>query len=397
MGPVNGAFLTLPRLPGARRTARNVRIVSLLGALGAAWVLCTTLAACAQGHDVKPAREAAAAPAPLRHAEPASTASPAAPTGVTVAEPDPPADPLAALFALGGSHSTSLGSPTHGRLEGGVHLPNKPGVILRNERSPNPGGGFGTVELVQALVRAAERVAAEHPGAELVVNDIALEHGGEIEHHGSHESGRDVDVLFYYRHAKGGAVFPAKGIPVEPDGTGYDYGDLADPKDDVKVRIDLARSWAFVAALIEDGHVELQRIFLVEHVRDMLLKEAEKRKAKPSTIARFADLTCQPSTPHDDHFHIRVYCTPEDIAAGCEDSQPIYPWHREKLSALGTAPVIAKPAPRAPRTAAAPKDDTVSPMEAAAKAGRVHARVTAFLARRDAWMKQPHPGRLYCK
>jgi penicillin-insensitive murein endopeptidase len=379
------------------RSFRRIGFAFLGAMLGA------VLAACASGTQSAPPADRAethrakeAAPAPTIATPPVP-----APVDAAPAMPSPPpVDPLAELLARSGSESTSLGSPTNGRIEGAVALPDRTPFLIRNPKSPNPDGKFGTVELVQALVRAGARVADKYSGAELVVNDIGLPRGGEIEHHGSHESGRDADVLFYYRHAKGGAVFPAKGIPVEPDGTGWDYGDLADPKDDVKVRIDLPRTWAFAAALLEDEALDVQRIFLVEHVRTMLLDEAAKQKAKAATIARFADLTCQPSTAHDDHFHIRVYCTAEDIAAGCEDSQPIYPWHRAKLTALGTAPVIAKPQPRvkvAAADASDPKEENLDPMEAAAKSGAVHARVTAFLKRREAWLAQPHPGRLYCK
>ena len=48
-------------------------------------------------------------------------------------------------------------------------------------------------------------------------------------------------------------------------------------------------------------------------------------------VSRFGDVTCQPRFPHDDHMHIRVFCTAQDIAGGCNDVAPNYPWQRALL------------------------------------------------------------------
>jgi hypothetical protein len=128
----------------------------------------------------------------------------------------------------------------------------------------------------------------------------------------------------------------------------------------------------------------------------MLLAAAEKQRAPLVARERFAALTCQPGTPHDDHMHVRWYCTPEDIARGCYDKPPIYPWHRDALALLGVVPVLEPPGNRARRSAEV-EERTTSRAEARAKAGPMHKSVRQFLARREAWAKQPHPGREYCK
>ena len=46
------------------------------------------------------------------------------------------------------------------------------------------------------------------------------------------------------------------------------------------------------------------------------------------------------SLPHDDHMHIRVFCTAEDVSAGCEDTHPIYPRHRARLADAGVEPGV---------------------------------------------------------
>ncbi len=289
--------------------------------------------------------------------------------------------------------TTSVGGPSGGRLEGGVALPDKAPGFRMNPKRPNPEGRFATAELANALLSAAAKVAAKFPGSELVVGDLSLEEGGPIYHHGSHQSGRDVDVLFYYRTTDG-KFFESKGIPIEPDGTGDDFGDLTDPNDDVSVKLDLPRTWAFVEAFVTQPDVRIARIFVVEHVREMLLEYARKSGAAPEAIEAFARTTCQPAVPHDDHFHIRLFCSAQDIKGGCQDAHPIYPWQRAYLAEHELEPSIAV------RTRKQKKDTkkrTVSQEQAADKAGPLHEDVRAFLERRKAWSKVPHPGRPYCK
>ena len=220
-------------------------------------------------------------------------------------------DPLTAE----GSVSTSIGGPVTGRLEGGVALPETAPGLVSNPRRPNADAFYGTVEMVRGLLRAAAVVDTELPGSAVYVNDLGFREGGPIDHHGSHQAGRDVDVLFYMLDREG-APIPAVGVPIEPDGRGWDFHDLVDPADDQRVRIDVPRTWRFVRALLEDEEAAVQRIFVVEHVRTMLLEHAERSRAPRAVRARFEDVTCQPGYPHDDHLHVRFFCSAEDVAAG---------------------------------------------------------------------------------
>jgi hypothetical protein len=252
--------------------------------------------------------------------------------------------------------------------------------------------------MVQALVRASGVVHAELGGT-IAFNDLSLEHGGPIPHHGSHTGGRDVDALFYYLDREGNP-FPSKGIPIDLGGRGIDFGDLADPADDVEVRLDVPRTWKFVEALVMDEHSTVQRIFLVEHVREMLLAHARRVRAPRAAIDFVDQMTCQPGVPHDDHMHVRFFCTPEDIGRGqCADMYPIYPWWRRQLRGVGVAPIPATNGRRSreEREARATAAPTVSQAEAQREAGPMHARVRRFLEERKAWSERPHPGRPYCR
>ena len=134
----------------------------------------------------------------------------------------------------------------------------------------------------------------------------------------------------------------------------------------------------------------MQRVFVVEHVRTMLLEHAEAIGAERAIVDRFADITCQPGAPHDDHMHIRVFCTSEDIAAGCRDTKPVYPWHREHLTAAGVKPKMATGRRRE-------AIELKSPAQARAEAGALDVAVEEFLDRRKAWLKKPRTGRPYCR
>ncbi|MGF1465547.1 MAG: penicillin-insensitive murein endopeptidase, partial [Sandaracinaceae bacterium] len=313
------------------------------------------------------------------------------PAGASAREAEAEAEAVARLLALPGSASTSIGGPRDGRLEGGVALPAAGPGFRGNPRRPNPSARFGTVELVQALVGAAAVVGDALPGSTLVVNDLGFREGGPIPHHGSHRAGRDVDVLFYLVDAEGRPV-DSVGAFLAPRGRGVDFRDLAVRDDDVDVVLDAERTWRFVQALIEGpSGPHLPRVFVAEHLRALLLEAAERADAPAAARERFGAITCQPGYPHDDHLHLRFYCTPEDLGRGCEDSGPTYRWRRDELAALGLEPVINRPRPDRPRSA------RTSPEEARAAAGPMHRRVEAWLARRQAWMSRPHPGRLFCR
>jgi len=348
--------------------------------------LAVTLWACGQAAE-EPRLQAQGGPAvPV---EPMTTeVVPSGDEEEAVAPSPIPAD-VARILALDAGSSTSEGNPNYGELSGAVGMPDQgPGFIF-NPRRPS-GARFGTVELVQALLGSASRVAEQHPGAVLWVNDLSLVNGGAIPQHQSHQNGRDVDVLFFFREVETGEIYPPVGAIVDPEGLGVDFRDLADPADDVHLRLDVARSWSFVEAFLEQPEVQVSRIFLAEHIRALLLTEAARVQSRAETIELFENVTCQPGSPHDDHFHIRVFCSPDDIAAGCEDTAPLYPWHVEYLAARGQEAVVTRR--RRPRVR------TTSRPAARRQAGTLHAEVERWLERREEWAgRRPRTGRRFCR
>ncbi len=305
-------------------------------------------------------------------------------------KPEPVApSPAAQIFSP--STSTSIGHPSEGRIEGAAALPLK-GEGFRFNSNRDSNARFAAAEVAGAIARAARHVKEVLPGSELVVNDISLEQGGPIDHHGSHRAGRDADILFYLL-GDDGKPTPSVGAPIDPDGIGFDYKDLAVADDDIRVHFDAPRTWRFIATLLSDREARVQRIFVVEHLRDKLLAEAAKHSADREMQERFAEMTCQPSYPHDDHLHVRWFCSAEDLGLGCQDLPPIYPWRSAELKAAGVSPVMGvlrKNRPRSKIVTHEEEDRQVAKQV-------IHRDVHAFLARRKLWREQPHPGRKYCR
>lgn len=311
-----------------------------------------------------------------------------APAAEAAAVPEPP--PLPATPAVTPSQSTSVGGPNAGGLIGGIPLPLRGPGYRFDPRRPEQ-ARYGNVELVQSLVRAAARVQTEVPGGELTVGDLSLPEGGPIAGHGSHQGGRDVDVLFFYTDPDGAPTASVETF-VDPRGRAMDFGDPEVHGDDRPLRFDAVRSWRFIAAMLDDPATRVQRIFLAEHVRSLLLREARRARADRAVVARFSDVTCEPSHPHDDHFHIRLFCSTEDLAAGCRDGRPMYPWRRRELRSEGQRPRFAGPERmRAPLTTLA--DST----EATLERDDLEPTLRRWLVRRETWRERPHPGRRWCR
>ncbi len=340
-------------------------------------------AGCASASDPVPVSPSVTAPTVIEPSPDAKLDRPA------TQEPQLPA-PLPTEALPAPSTSTSIGHPSEGSIEGAAALPLKgEGFRFNDRRDSN--ARFAAAEVIGAIARAATHVAELLPGSELVVNDISLEHGGPIDHHGSHRAGRDADILFYLL-GDDGKPTPSVGAPIDGDGIGFDYKDLATVDDDVRVHFDAPRTWRFVSSLLSDPDARVQRIFVVEHLREVLLAEADKHASDHEVRERFAEITCQPSYPHDDHLHVRWFCSAEDLTKGCQDLPPLYPWHEAELRAQGVKPVLGAPRKDRPRSKIVTHDD--EDREVAKLV--VHPAVHAFLARRKLWRKQPHPGRKYC-
>jgi penicillin-insensitive murein endopeptidase len=218
--------------------------------------------------------------------------------------------------------SGSVGWPHHGVQTGAIELPaSGDGFCRYRERD---GYYWGQPELVNGVREAAQRVQQVWPGgAPLVVGDLSARLGGKIERHNSHRSGRDVDLLWYVTDRWGNSVQNPSFVHIGGDGVGTIAGRG-------EVRLDVPREWQLIKALLSSEQLEVQWLYASHLVRSLVLAHATAMEEDPELIRRAAAVMSQPaeSLSHDDHLHLRIACSPEDSAAGCEGGGPYWAWLR---------------------------------------------------------------------
>jgi penicillin-insensitive murein endopeptidase len=198
----------------------------------------------------------------------------------------------------GNGPALSVGSPTNGRLEGGIELVGREGLRLKR-----PSARWGLPQLVSLLERGARRVRVRHPGSVLLIGDLSRRGGGDIAAHRSHESGRDADVGFYFVDSRGTPVEVTRFRAVDS------YGRAEGER---RLTFDLARNWTLIQAWLTDPQVRVQHIFVAAPIRQRLLRYARERGVSVALLHRAALALKQPRDGllHDDHYHVRIACPP---------------------------------------------------------------------------------------
>jgi penicillin-insensitive murein DD-endopeptidase len=196
----------------------------------------------------------------------------------------------------------SIGSPNQGRLDGGKRLTAAPYLRVVPYYAEST-ARWGHPSLVGLIDRAARRVARRFPDAVLNVGDLSRREGGELDRHHSHKSGRDADLGFYLRSEANKPLLPSRFVTFSATGEAKDLPGAV---------FDDARNWALVEALIEDREARVSHIFVARHIRARLLRYAERHGVVPELRQHAAEVMMQPSlAAHDDHFHVRIGCPPD--------------------------------------------------------------------------------------
>lgn len=219
--------------------------------------------------------------------------------------------------------TASIGTPSSGFLRRAVALP--PDAENYRLLRPNDPTNFGTPGLVALVVEIADALARAHPGgAPLIVGDLSPRHGGRHPRHLSHRTGRDVDLFFPMEDDRGASYGGAPGVFLDR------FGRLRENR--LASALDLPRSWTVVRTALASREAEVQWIFVENGLKARLLRYAIGTESDPEIILRASWLIRQPTgaLPHDDHFHIRIFCSPRERALGCVDRAPIWPWVDEK-------------------------------------------------------------------
>lgn len=222
---------------------------------------------------------------------------------------------------LHGTGSISIGKATRGFLVNGRQLPLVGPTHRVMDEQAGRATNFGTDELVDAIVRASADVAARYPGSILPVGNLSRGGGGEVRWSVSHKSGRDIDVGFYLRASGGTQVFQESMTRIGTDGSTV----LADG---TAASLDVPRTWTLVKSLLNNRKVSVQWMFMADHIKKRLIDHARTHRESASLIDRADEAIAQPSgLIHDDHIHIRLYCSSDDLLEGCVDMGTNRPWY----------------------------------------------------------------------
>jgi penicillin-insensitive murein endopeptidase len=249
-------------------------------------------------------------------------------------------------YMLTDGTSVSLGEDTNGRLRHGAQLPSSgDGYVIGNvwvARHSN----YATDELIDGVVHTCRVVTEEFPGALAGVGDLSYHDGGFDSRHKSHQSGRDVDLLYFGDDAQGNLMPPPDFmVPFRQSADGlWSIPIPWGSSEIVSRRFDLPRNWAMVKAWLTEPDVQVQWIFMYEPLREALLSYAETQDEPRDLIERADAILHQPldALPHDDHMHVRIYCSPSDVAQGCIDTGPER-WLKKFVKYDGRFPVGEPP------------------------------------------------------
>ena len=192
----------------------------------------------------------------------------------------------------------SVGLPWAGRLQNPTRLRLGDGAYIRH-----PYRAFGTRTTVEFTKQAIEETIATHPSAHvLAVGDLSQERGGAVSDHHSHQSGRDVDLGFYYKKKPPG--YPN----AFPDGT--------------EANLDSPTMWTLISKLAgtsnKDGGVSM--IFLDYEVQGVIYRWAKAHGVSEPKLERIfqyprgreASGIVRHYRNHTFHLHARFKCAGAD-------------------------------------------------------------------------------------
>jgi penicillin-insensitive murein endopeptidase len=214
-----------------------------------------------------------------------------------------------------------VGVPHHGVLTDAVELPRRGDGFTRYRAFGK--SHWGTEPLVRAVERAARLVEEQHPGgAPLVLGDLSAKQGGKVPRHNSHRTGRDIDLLWYVTTPSGAPVKNPGFVQIEEDGL------AVVPGTDDYVMLDVPRMWTLLRILLTSPDVGVQWMFCSRPIEALLIDHARARGEPDEVVWRAETVLLQPgdSLAHDDHIHLRIACSPEEMISGCQGGGPYWQW-----------------------------------------------------------------------
>ncbi len=190
--------------------------------------------------------------------------------------------------------SESIGRPWAGKVANARRLQPHPLFVIRD-----PSRSWGTEETVRWIHEAFDEVRRRHPRANKVrVHDLSFRDGGPIDGHRSHQSGRDVDIIYFQRRCPRSGCQMQSILPREMD---------AGPQ------------WTLFRNWIRRGRAQV--IFVDYGLQGVLYREARRRGANRAQLAAWFQYPRGRRAPggvirhfpnHRNHVHVRFVCARGD-------------------------------------------------------------------------------------
>ena len=222
----------------------------------------------------------------------------------------------AELGVVSDGTSISMGKPNHGLILDAARMPDRGEGFFTRDTWKTRGNRYGTDELVDLLTAVSRRMIGKSK-PRVIVADLSAKGGGEVRAwHRAHQSGRDVDLLYYVRDAGG--------KPVEPDAMrAFDASGKA--KDGSGYTVDVPRMWLLARELLTAPEAPVQWLFIFQPLANRIIEHAIAEHEPEALIEKARRALKQPGNgaPHDDHMHVRIYCSAADKAYGCLDIGPM--------------------------------------------------------------------------
>lgn len=193
--------------------------------------------------------------------------------------------------------SESVGLPHSGSVLGGIPMSNGPGRIITAERWKTWATRATVSQLDSILRRWDDRFPSGPP---VLVGNLSARHGGPLEPHQTHQSGRDVDLSYVAKW----------------DGKSRVTWQKMNANN-----LDASKTWALLELIV--AHAEVEAIFIDRSIQKLLLTHARrsghsnnqrrrswlevgagKKQGKRSLIRHVPG--------HDDHMHVRFACRPDE-------------------------------------------------------------------------------------
>ena len=180
-------------------------------------------------------------------------------------------------------------------------LKDRASFVFNDPKSERRFGTYEAIEFVQYAGNEAGRLIKNY---KIVLGDIAQARGGALagSAHGSHQNGLDIDFAYPTRSHLNGDKTAFKDV-VDTNGRLNSNELLID------------QTWKLFKSMIKNPHSQVGWIFVDRSIKLAMCNYAEKTGDLRGPEAELAMETLRrlhPSRGHENHFHVRLKCSPYD-------------------------------------------------------------------------------------